>query len=215
MAEDTTTEDELLEATGQALQEHGVGDLTTQKIADEWGRAQSLVHYYYDTKEELVVAHIDHLRAELVSDYESQADDPPLERLRRFFAADLAEPADGPDLGTVLLELHAAAPHNDAYRRALDDLEDAARRFVEGAVRDGIEAGVLRDVDPAATAVLLLSAHDGALVRARMLRRSDDADLARAGLDAYLRECLLAEDATVDSWLAEADDADGAREGDG
>ncbi len=206
-SDDTTTEDELLEATEQALRIHGVGDLTTQKIADEWGRAQSLVHYYYDTKEELVVAYVDSVRTALAADYEVQADDPPLERIRRFFTDDLGQPSDEPDLGTVLLELHAEAPHNDAYRRALDDLEDAARQFVEDAVRDGVEAGVFRDVDPAATAVMLLSAHDGAIVRTRMLRRTDDADLACAGLDAYLRECLLAEDADVDEWLA--------REGDG
>lgn len=206
-SDDTTTEDELLQATGRALRAHGVGDLTTQKIADEWDKAQSLVHYYYDTKEELVVAYIDRVREGLEADYESHADDPPLERIRRFFTADLGEPADGPDVGTVLLELHAQAPHNDAYRQALDDLEETARRFVEQAVRDGVEAGVFRDVDPAATAVLLLSAHDGAIVRARMLGRTDDADLARAGLDAYLRDHLLAE--------AADDDTTQAREGDG
>jgi len=54
MAEETR--DRLMDATYRALCEHGYAALTMQDIADEGDCSKSLLHYHYDTKEELLVA---------------------------------------------------------------------------------------------------------------------------------------------------------------
>ncbi|MFB6072296.1 MAG: TetR/AcrR family transcriptional regulator [Halobacterium sp.] len=201
----TDAEAELLAATGAVLAEHGVAGTTTQKIADEWGRSQSLVHYYYDTKEDLVVAWIDALRESQRERYAERADDPPLDRIEWAATADLAT-GDGahPDEDaarsvSALYDLHGEAPHNDRYRDALDAFEADGREFLADAVRDGVDAGTFRDVDPDAVSLFLLSASDGALLRTVSLGRTGDAPGFRAAAEQYVREVLLTEDAR-ESW---------------
>lgn len=207
MADDRTdTERELMAATGKAIADHGVAGVTTQKIADEWGRAQSLVHYYYDTKDDLIVAYVESLRERLERQYADHADDPPLDRIERSLAGGFEVHCDGDDQVNALYDLHGEAPHNDRYREALVEFEEAGRAFLETAVRDGIEAGTFRDVDPEAASMFLLSASDGALLRTVSLGRDADAALFRSGAEQYVREVLLAEDVS-ESWtgFGEAD----------
>ena len=191
----TDTERELMDATGAVLAEHGVTGVTTQKIADEWGRAQSLVHYYHDTKEDLIVAYIETIRERARHRYEAMADDPPLDRVESAAVDGVDCHPEGSDQVNALYDLHGEASHNDRYRAALDGFETDGRAFLETAVRDGIEAGTFRDVDPATAAVFLLSASDGALLRTVSLRRDADASLFRAGAEQYVTDVLLTDDA--------------------
>lgn len=189
--EELSTEDALLEATGEVLATHGIENLTTQRVADEWGKAQSLVHYYYDTKEDLVVAYIESLRERNQRGYESLDEEPPLDRLHAFL--DVSDAFEEPDQGfnRVQFELHAAAAHNDRYREALNELEEDGRAFVRKIIEDGIQAGTFRDVDVEATVTLLLSAHDGGVLRVGPLERREDAESLERGLDTYLESVLL------------------------
>lgn len=197
------TERELLEATGEAIADHGVSDVTTQKIADEWGRAQSLVHYYYDTKTDLVVAYIEYLHEQVSEQYAARADDPPLERLEWLVVEDVCDPDQAASL--ALFDLHGNAPYTEAYQDALNDLEDDARDFLETAIEDGREDGVFEAVNPESAATLLLSAHDGGILRTATLDRVGDADLLRAAIEAYVRHTLLTADASED-WAGFADE---------
>jgi len=197
-ADRTDAERELLAATERAIAEYGVSAVTTQKIADQWGRSQSLVHYYYDTKDALVVAYIEWVRDGFQQRYAEHADDPPLQRLHWAVVGDL-ERDDCADPSTAALyELHAQAPHDEAYRAALNELEDCAREFVETAIADGVAAGTFRDVDPADAATFLLSAHDGGVVRTVSLDRTADAEGLRAGVEQYVRHVLLTDDVRGD-----------------
>lgn len=191
---------EIMAATRQALAKHGVTDLTTHRIADEWGKSQSLLHYYYDTKEELLVSFVEHLRAQSNEAYQSHASEPPLDRLWWFLTRDLRETVtdDQRAFSTALLELHSKAPHNENYREALSGYEDDAREFLTTAIRDGIEEGTFREVDPAEVAMVLLSAHDGGILRTSVLGRTDDASTVRAGLETYVRSVLLSDPARFD-----------------
>ncbi|UPV76879.1 TetR/AcrR family transcriptional regulator (plasmid) [Halorussus limi] len=193
-ADDVSTEQALLRATGQALREHGIEGLTTERVAEAWGKSQSLVHYYYETKTELVTAYIEYVRSNCNAEYEARASDPPTERIRWFldFSADPTETERA--ASRVQLELHATAAHNDAYRAELNRLEDDGRAFVRQAIEDGITAGEFRDVDVEATTSLLLSAHDGGVLRATTLERSEDADTLRRGLEEYLSSVLGVEE---------------------
>ncbi|WP_232687364.1 TetR/AcrR family transcriptional regulator [Halobacterium zhouii] len=202
----TDTERELIEATGDALAKHGVAGVTTQKIADEWGRTQSLVHYYYDTKEDLIVAYVEYLRDGVRSEYVERDDDPPLARIEWLVTDDFEHQPDGSQQVNVLYDLHGEAPHNDRYRAALNDFEADGREFVEDAIRDGIEDGTFRDVDPEAAALFVLSASDGALLRTVSLRRDDDAALFRAGAEQYVTNVLLTDDAR-EQWRGFAEES--------
>lgn len=213
-AERSDTERELMHATGRALAEHGVAAVTTQKIADEWGRAQSLVHYYHDTKDDLIVAYIEFLTERQRQAYRERADDPPLDRLAWLVAEDLHADQEAARSVNVLNDLHGEAPHNERYRAALDDLETDGQAFLADAIRDGVADGTFRPVDPEATAVFLLSASDGIYLRTVSLDRRDAAALFRAGTEQFVRDALLTEDAR-DDWggFDDGGSADGSSRG--
>lgn len=191
-------ERELLEATGDAIAEHGVSDVTTQKIADEWGRSQSLVHYYYETKEELVVAYIEYLHEKISREYAEHDDDPPLERLEQAVVWNDGDGENSP-ASLALFDLHGNAPFNERYQNALNELESEARDFLERAIEDGIEAGTFGSVSPAEVATLLLSVHDGGILRTATLGRKTDGELLKSGIERYVTHVLLTEEAR-ESW---------------
>lgn len=197
---------ELLEATGNAIAEYGVSNVTTQKIADEWGRSQSLVHYYYETKADLVVAYIEHLHDGISREYAEYTGNSPLERLERAVVWDHCDD-ESRSASLALFDLHGNAPFNERYQKALNDLEDEARDFLETAIRDGIEAGTFRNVSPAEVATLLLSAHDGGILRTATLDRQADGALLESGIEQYVARVLLTEEARTDwgGFGAEAD----------
>ncbi|MFB6162511.1 MAG: TetR/AcrR family transcriptional regulator [Halococcoides sp.] len=179
--------DEIMSATYLALCEHGFAELTVQDIADEASVSTAAIHYHYDTKSALLEAFLD----DLVDRFEARlppADAPPGQRLSGVLDAifDPAE-ADG-DFGTALVELKARGPYESGYRRRFERLDDRLRAVIRAAIVDGIEAGTFAPVDPATVADVIVTALDGALVRAVTL--GEDPDRTRAAIEADLADRL-------------------------
>jgi AcrR family transcriptional regulator len=215
-----TAKDELMAATGRALTRHGLSDLTTQKIANEWGKSQSLLHYYFETKEELLVSFVESIRAESRRAYDEHAEDPPLDRIRWFLNRHLSSDPDAEhrSRGDALFELHSRAAQEEAYREKLDAHEEDVREFVETAIRDGIEDGTFRPVDPAELALLVVSMHDGVALRTQTLGRDDDVSTAQRGIERYVLSELLQGDDSLDGEAVDANERgeeSGANERDG
>ena len=189
--------DAIMEGVYEALIADGFAALTMQDIADEAGVSKSLLHYHYDTKQDLLVAFLDHLIERGKARAAEHEDDPAPERLRKFVGSALVDnDADDWAFATALLELQAQAPYDDAYRDQLARNEAFMRDHVAAIVREGVERGEFRDVDPDAIARLVLAAVDGA--RTERVVVDDDtpevvhdalvdhvlADIARDGDDA-------------------------------
>jgi AcrR family transcriptional regulator len=166
-AEDADPREEIMEATYRALGEYGYADLTMQHIADHLGKSTSLLHYHFDTKEELLVAFIDHIMAEFREEHAPPTDLPPEERLREFLDLWVFDPDEDERtaLHLALLEFRSRGPFNDAYREQLVRSDELLRGTVEEILRDGIEAGVFEPVDPEPTARLIVATLDGARTR--------------------------------------------------
>ena len=186
--------EEIMEATYRALQEHGFADLTMQDIADEAGKSKSLLHYHYDTKQDLLVAFLDYLIERGAERAAEHADDPPGERLRNFAARALVD-NDNEDwsFATAILELQAQAPHNETYRDQLAANEAALRDHLADIVREGVQSGAFRDVDPVATARLVLVAVDGARTH-RVVYEDDTPEVVHDALVEQVIDPLEASD---------------------
>ena len=100
------TRERIMDATYRALCEYGYASLTMQDIADECDCSTSLLHYHFDTKDDLLVALLDHLISRFEERVSPENDDP------RDQLVDLAERArvdaalddggdDGVDVGVV------------------------------------------------------------------------------------------------------------------
>ncbi|MEE6209070.1 TetR/AcrR family transcriptional regulator [Salarchaeum sp. III] len=181
------TKEEILRATYHALCNHGFADLTMQAIADEAGVSKSLLHYHYDTKQDLITSFLGTFTERFEEDLDSLDADDPAERLdlivdRLLFGQD---DSDQTDFGRAFLELRAQAPHEPAYRDQLAANEEFLRGVLADTIEDGIEQGVFHDVDPERTARLIRATVDGA--RSQHVTLGDDTrEIVRDALDDHV-----------------------------
>lgn len=182
----------IMDATLRALCSHGYADLTMADIAEEFEKSQAAIHYHYETKQDLVVAFLaySHRRIqEELADAGGETATEQLEATLDFFVSgpEPVEAADVSDFHTALLELQAQSPSVDAYRRQLNEIDEAIRRHYEAILADGVASGEFEDIDEAAVAEEILTLLSG--VRVRAVALDDDAVLEQGR--AMIEEDLL------------------------
>lgn len=177
-----------MEATYRALRTHGYADLTMQDIADEAGKSKSLLHYHYDTKQDLLVAFLKHLLSWFdgqIAEIEAETPDKRLTAL-----VDRLTPGEDDEewerFHRGLLELRTQAPYTEAYRDQLRRNKEFIETRLEEVIEDGIASGHFREVDPEETARFILSALDGARSTRVTLGDEDDQRAVRAGLQEFV-----------------------------
>jgi AcrR family transcriptional regulator len=190
------TRERIMDATYRALCEHGYASLTMQDIADECDCSKSLLHYHFDTKEELLVELLAHLLdrfRERVSDADPED---PRDQLVRIvdaflFGGDERDVEEHRAFHAALLELRAQAPHSDAFRDQLAENERSVHAAVVAVIERGVDDGRFRQVDATRTAAHLLAAIQGARIRWVTLGEDDAPHVVREA---------LVED-VIDGWL--------------
>lgn len=188
------TTDDIMRATYCALCEHGYAGLTMQDIADHSKTSKSSLHYHYDTKQDLLLAFLDHLFERFQNRVDTDAEDP-LDRLTTLLDATLGGPnhdADR-DFETAMLEIKAQAPYDEQFRERLAEFDAYFSDLLREAVSEGVESGVFRDgVDPDETADFLVTVVNGA--HTRRVATNHSLAAARRTLATYLEQDLLAAD---------------------
>jgi len=210
-----TVDEEIMDAVDSALRTHGYAALTMQDIADECSKSKSLLHYHYDTKEDLLVAFLDQMLTKYETKLDNRADLPPLSRTVEFVARFVFTPGedDREAFHLALLEMRSQGPFNDRIREQLQRSDRLLRETVADILEDGIEEGVFEPVDVDRTAALIVATVDGA--RTRQITLGDDQPGGRYTRTvaeetlARVIEPILAEDValpSLDDALAALDD---------
>lgn len=166
-ASGTDSRERIMDATYQALVQTGYADLTMSDIAAESETSTGLLHYHFDTKQELLVAFLDHLLEKLEARLDAMSEEDPVGRLfevMEWFVL-TREEVEREAFTVALLELRSQAPYDDRYRERMRQADHLLREALADIVRDGIETGVFHECDPDAVATLLLAAMDGARSR--------------------------------------------------
>jgi len=184
------TQTAIMDATYRALCRRGYADLTMQSIADEFEKSKSLIHYHYDTKEELLAAFLDYLLDKFLAQVEVADDDDPTERLDTLVEALLSGPERAGDFQVAMLELRSQTPYVEAYREAFAANDEYLAGLLAETIRDGIEAGAFCDVDPERAAETILVMIDGARTRSVVFDDDDTVANVRAAIDGYVNSHL-------------------------
>jgi AcrR family transcriptional regulator len=188
--------EEIVGAVMRALARHGYAGLTTKKVAAESEKSEAFLFYHYDTKEDLVLAFLEWAVDRLSRRLEAaDAEDDPVARLYAACEVLLGDPEDDLDRGinVAMMELLSHAPHNDAFHDRLVAYERAVLADLTTVLRDGVEAGVFRSIDPEAVAAFLVTATDGTAGAVMALGMADVGAAVREQLFAYLESAVLAE----------------------
>lgn len=185
---------EIMEATHDALCTHGFTALTMQDIADECDKSKSLLHYHYDTKEELLVSFVEFLLESFEARVEEIEHLPPAARLIEFLDWFVFDPEDSERarFHLALLEFRSQGAFDDRYRDQLRRSDDLLRETLEEIFEEGIEEGVFEPVDVPETAATIVATIDGARTRQITLDRSDYTPIARDVIVDRLIEPVLA-----------------------
>lgn len=164
------TEVAIMEATSNAVCRHGYADVTMQDIADEFEKSKSLLHYHYDTKEDLFISFLEYL----VDQFEDQleiwieGDAPPEERLREYIDWFAVEPdeTERASLHLALLEMRSQAQHNERIREQFRRSDQMARSAFISLIEEGQETGRFDpSIEISELARLSFVAMDGARAR--------------------------------------------------
>jgi AcrR family transcriptional regulator len=151
------TRDRIVDAAWRVLERDGYAATSVKNIAQEAGVAQGLVHYYFSSKELLVVAAVNRCCDEL-SSIDSSTDAATM--ARAGFAQARAQTPEMLAARRVLLEMAGRALHDEAIRDALLVYLRGQRRSVQEAVETvlgdvaGVPPTLVRAAGPALDAAL-------------------------------------------------------------
>jgi AcrR family transcriptional regulator len=178
LAEEPGRRGEIIRAAARVLGRIGYSESSIKQIALEAGVAPGLVHYYFTSKEELLVAVVHDLEREMVADWQSAVAgiDDPLERIVAALDHTARRCAEHPEFFRLLFDLYMVGLANPAIRQRcvelwthfVDDIEAEVRQVLDrlpvpgnvpprelaeaiGGAIDGIAlAGLIRENSPAA-----------------------------------------------------------------
>lgn len=212
-ASSAETRKSIMEATHRALCKHGYANLSIQKIADEFDMTSAVLHYHYDTKENLLTAFLEYLLDAFASQFDIEGIEDPRDRLLALIDAllvvlvginDSDRPIDhaddhpsfgGEELSMALLELRAQAGRSEAFSEQFTINYDYAWELMVATIDEGIEQGVFRDIDSEQVATLLLTTMLGGRAYHVSLTHDDVAPTARNALvDLVLNDLLVPRD---------------------
>lgn len=177
--------EEIMQATYRALREHGYADLTIKRIADEYGKSTAAVHYYYDTKDDLLAAFLDYLLERFVDTIHDVETTDPEARLALLLDELLVKLQENPDLSVALLEMRSQAPYKEAFSDRFRQNDEYIRYMLKAVINHGIDEGVFNDVDADHVTRSLLTIIDGARTRAVMLDDTEELETARQTASEY------------------------------
>lgn len=180
------TEQTIMEAVYRVLCARGYSGVTTQRIADECGKSTATLHYYYGTKNDLMVAFLEFLLDRFLARVEIDEMADPDRRLTRLLDLLFPTTEEHHDLTVAMLEMRALASHDAAVRERFRANDEYVRSLLEAAISDGIDAGTFRDAEPARVSNTIMTLLDGARTRYVVLGDDEAFEAARAAADTYL-----------------------------
>jgi AcrR family transcriptional regulator len=125
----------IVDAALRVLEREGYAATSVKDIAVEAGVAPGLVHYYFKTKEDLVVAAISRACEKVLP---LELGDDPVAFVSAAFARDRLQELDSPEQRAcrrVIAEMMGLAVHNEAIRATLVQFMRQQRRGIDEAVR--------------------------------------------------------------------------------
>jgi AcrR family transcriptional regulator len=180
----------LVNAAYQLIAEGGFERLRTRDIAARAGVNVATLHYYFDTKEDLIRGVVDRVHEELSSIHAPSLEGdarPPLDELRREFADVQHQMAESPGTIVVLFELGLRALRDPAIHRMVNELETGWQNRVEAYLAAGVRQGVFRrDLDVPAAAAGVVVTVKGCMMQLAVYRRAFPLDRVAAEVERWL-----------------------------
>ncbi|MET0765632.1 MAG: TetR/AcrR family transcriptional regulator [Blastococcus sp.] len=180
---------QILSAACDVVSEIGFKSLRIADVARRAGTSTGTVHYYFDTKTDLMRAAFEwnftrslDRRRHLLHE-----EDDPRQRLRAFVESYLPGDEETVRAWHVWAELWVEALHDTGLQEINEQVYGEWRRLVAGIVRDGQDAGLFREEDPVLVANALIGMIDGLAFQVLLGSRSMSLERMRAVCEQMLQ----------------------------
>jgi AcrR family transcriptional regulator len=175
----------IIDAMRRSVARRGTAGSTFDHVSREAGVSRGLLHYYFGTKEQLLVEAVRRdceLRLELLESRLSKAGS--ADDFIDLMAENLQETLrDDPDFVTLVFELFTLSRRNAEIADEYAGLTRRTREWVAGMLAVAQESGILRlHADPEAVADILFSLGDGLALRMLTEPERDFTATIRAGI---------------------------------
>ena len=167
-AERTERAERIVQAMRDSVAEVGIADSTFERVAARAGVSRGLLHYYFGTKERLLVEVIQRdteVRINALGDALAAARNVD-EVIAAFFAVFTSTVNERQGYAYMVSEIFVASRHHPDIKSALADLYAEARTALADILRAKQDQGVLRlRFDADAVLTYLFSAGDGSIIQ--------------------------------------------------
>jgi len=165
---------QILEATFKCIYEKGIAEVSTRSIAREARVNLSTLHYYFKSKENLLVEFIKTLFDRFIYDIERRYNeaDSPDRKLEAVFEAGRDFSAKQRALFIVFIDCWSLSVRNETMRKNFADPFEKIAKLIEETIKQGKAAGVFHDVREDAMSTFIVSLVGGTGLQLHMRGKS-------------------------------------------
>ena len=157
---------EILETTCEVVIERGFAATRIADVAKRLGVSSSLIHYHFDSKEQLLAEAFAHYARKDVAEMEAEVEAAPTAAAQLDRVIQNYVPEGSDDVEWMLwIDGWGEALRNPMMRSISQELDEQSASLVERVIRHGVDAGEFVCADPAAAAMRLTSVVDGLAVQ--------------------------------------------------
>ena len=175
---------EILETTCAVVIERGFAGTRIADVAKRLNVSTSLIHYHYDSKEQLLAEAFSHYARKDLAELDAEIESAPnsLVQLDRAIHSYVPEGSD--DVEWMLwIDAWGEALRNPMMKKISQELDEQSVQLLERVLLGGVASGEFRCTDPAASALRLTGLIDGLAIQFA----AHDGLLTRDGFIAHVR----------------------------
>ncbi len=185
MGRSSDAKERLIEVATCLIWERNYSSVSVDKLCKGAGVNKGSFYHFFPSKEALAIEAVENnwrIAKEMVLEPSFSKDLPPLERFNRFFEGfyrvqlDMKEKCGcvaGCPIGNLGSEVGIA---DTVLRKKAEEIFLELASICEGALRDGLKEGVIKDIDPAYVARTLVAYESGLILQAKIF---DDIEVLR------------------------------------
>lgn len=186
---------QILDAAFESIAERSLESTRMRHIAEIAGVSHPSLHYYFDTKEKLIVALLDRLLAEFKNGREEQltAATGPLSKLRILQEQQKRIIAEKSDTLEVYYDYWVQATKQSSVRQKVNEMYAGWRSEIRQIVAEGVKLGIFRVERSAIFPEMLIALFQGAALQSILDPDGFDLEKYFEEVDQFITSFLMEE----------------------